>query len=335
MADEESMPQDDSLGALDPRSEQVPAVSVIIPAYNVADYIGEALDSVFAQTFTDYEVVVINDGSPDTPQLEQALAPYLPRILYLKQENRGAAAARNAGLRVARGRFVAFLDSDDFWLPDYLAEQIKFIDSSGADLVYADALLIGDSPLAGRTYMETAPSHGEVTAESLLALRCNVITSGVIARRRLVIEVGMFDEAIRRAHDFDLWLRLAKHGARLTYQRRVLLKHRILESGLSGDIISQQQRALQVLERIRQRGDLTAPEQAVLAETLEKTKAGLKVEQGRLYLLQKDFAGAAEAFAAANKFYRSWKLHTVLLALRLVPRLLWRVYYRRATSLSP
>src|SRR5258708_17999800 len=90
-----------------------PMVSVIRPAYNVAPFIGEALDSVLAQTFTDYEIIVINDGSPDSEKLEHVLEPYWRGIIYLKQENRGAGAARNAGLKAARGKFVAFLDADD------------------------------------------------------------------------------------------------------------------------------------------------------------------------------------------------------------------------------
>src|SRR5712664_587865 len=90
-----------------------PLVSVIIPAYKVAPFINETLNSVFVQTFTDYEVIVINDGSPDTEELEGTLDYYRSRILYIRQDNRGAGAARNAGLRTARGRFIAFLDGDD------------------------------------------------------------------------------------------------------------------------------------------------------------------------------------------------------------------------------
>ena len=78
----------------------MPTVSIVIPAYNVAPYIGETLDSVFAQTFADYEVIVINDGSPDTEELERAIQPYQERIRYLSQKNSGASAARNAGLRI-------------------------------------------------------------------------------------------------------------------------------------------------------------------------------------------------------------------------------------------
>jgi glycosyltransferase involved in cell wall biosynthesis len=321
------MTQGDSLPPPE-TSEQPPIVSVIIPAYNAADYIGAALDSIFSQTLNDYEAIVINDGSPDTTQLEQALAPYLARIVYLKQENRGAASARNAGLRIARGRFVAFLDADDFWLPVYLTSQINFLESSKVDLVYADAELLGDSQLAGRTYMETAPSSGEVNAESLLALRCNLITSGVVARRQPIIEVGMFDEAIRRGHDFDLWLRLAKHGAKMAYQRKVLLKHRILESSLSGDIASQYQRAFKVLDTIRQRGNLTAREASTLDHTLQKIQAEIELERGKGLLRERKFSEAAEALRRANQFYRSPKLRLVLVALRVAPNILWRIYRR-------
>jgi glycosyltransferase involved in cell wall biosynthesis len=107
-------------------SSDTPAISVVIPAYKVAPFIDETLKSVFAQTFTDYEVIVVNDGSPDTEEFERAIKPYLDRIRYLKQENCGASVARNSGLLSARGEFVAFLDADDLWLPTYLEAQMKF-----------------------------------------------------------------------------------------------------------------------------------------------------------------------------------------------------------------
>src|SRR2546423_11920715 len=105
-----------------------PKVSVIIAAYNVAEYIGETLVSVFAQTFSDYEVIVINDGSEDEAELAAALAPYRERIVYRTQDNRGLAAARNAGIRAARGQYIAFLDADDLWEAEFLQKQIEFIE---------------------------------------------------------------------------------------------------------------------------------------------------------------------------------------------------------------
>src|SRR5229473_1519197 len=124
-----------------------PLVSVVIPAFKSAAYISEALDSVLTQRLANFEIIVINDGSPDTEQLEDVLRPYADDVIYLKQENHGAAAARNAGLRAARGQYIAFLDADDYWVASYLDEQVTFIESNGGyDLVYADALIVGESP---------------------------------------------------------------------------------------------------------------------------------------------------------------------------------------------
>src|SRR5262245_38133059 len=95
-----------------------PVVSVVIPAFQAGHEIGAALASVFAQTFRDFEVIVVNDGSPDVTELDVALAPYRSRIRYLAQRNKGPAAARNRGIREARGRYIAFLDADDEWWPE-------------------------------------------------------------------------------------------------------------------------------------------------------------------------------------------------------------------------
>jgi glycosyltransferase involved in cell wall biosynthesis len=330
------MPRADDLTRESPRAgevEDAPTVSVIIPAYNVARYIGEALDSVFAQTFEDFEVIVVNDGSPDTDELERALAPYRERIRYIEQENRGAAHARNTALRAARGRFVAFLDADDLWLPNYLTEQLNFIEGGdGYDFVYADAMQFGSPPYAGKTFMETAPSAGEVNSESLIAQTCNVITSGTLARRQSVVEAGLFDETLRRAHDFDLWLRLARGGARMAYQRKVLLRYRYHAEGLSGDGVSRVERELRVLEKVERDYELSGEERAALEGRRARLLADLKLERGKRCLAEGDFAPAAAEFRAANSFFHSWKLRVVLAWLRLAPRLLRRVYKLRTTA---
>lgn len=315
-----------------PLDHDAPDVSIIIPAYNVAAYIRETLDSAFAQTFTRHETIIINDGSPDTIELESAIAPYLDRIVYLKQENRGAAAARNAGLKVARGRYVAFLDADDWWLENYLSEQVAFIESGdGCDLVYADALITGDSPLSGRTYMEISPSRGAVTFEALITQRCNVITSGVLARRSVILDAGMFDESLRRAHDYDLWLRLARKGARIKFQRKVLVRYRVHAGNLSGDAIQQTERDLIVYEKTLERGDLKPEERRVLEGVIARHRSHLNLERGKLQLTRGDFAAASVEFEHANKFQRRWKLRLILLWLRLAPRSLQRVYKLRLT----
>ncbi len=301
-------------------------VSIIIPAFNAAEYIGETLDSVFAQTFTAYEVIVINDGSPDTEDLERELQRFPSQLRYLKQANRGAAAARNTGLRAAAGEFVAFLDADDIWLPNFLEKQIDLLKRSNADFVYADALLTGNSPLSGRTFMQVQPSQGAVTPESLLAVEVTVLTSTVLARKQPIIEVGLFNETVKRGHDFELWLRLAKHGVRFAYQNDVLAHHRIIENSLSGDTVSQLKRTLSVLDVIGKRDDLSAGEKAALEFNRNRTLGELALEDGKSRLIAGDFPGAREGFRKARQHHGGWKQRLVCSGMSLTPELLRRVY---------
>lgn len=305
-----------------------PLVSVIIPAYKVAPYLAETLESVFAQTFSDFEVILVNDGSPDTDEMEKVIEPYRDRIVYLRQENRGAGAARNAGLRSARGRYVAFLDGDDIWLPNFLSEMVSFIETGpGYDLVYANALLFGASPVAGLTYMDTNPSSGEVTCESLLAERCNIITSGVLARREPIIELGMFDETLRNSQDFDMWVRIAKRpGARLSFLPTVLLKQRHRPGSLASDSIKSVEGELKVMAKVALRDDLTKAERAAMERTVAFRTASLEVDRGKLKLREGDFAAARRSFEQAYEQRRSAKHRLVLLWLRLSPRTLRRFY---------
>ena len=190
-------------------------MSVIIPAYQSAMYIGAAVESVLTQTFEHFELFVINDGSPDTEELERVLDPYPDRILYFKQENRGPAGARNVAILKARGQYVAFLDSDDMWMPESRQQMMALKEDPSLDLIYADALVFHGSSQLGQTFMEGNPSQGPVTFESLICEKCVVITSCVLARRQALIDAGLFDESFLRSEDYDLWLRLAHRGGRL------------------------------------------------------------------------------------------------------------------------
>ena len=318
------------------RVSQSPKISVIIPAYKIADYIGEALQSVFAQTFTDFEIVVVNDGSPDTAEFELAIEPFRDRIVYIKQENKGAAAARNAAIRAASGEILAFLDGDDLWLPEFLASQVEFLEKNGFDLVYADAEFFGEDVAAGNTYMQFSKSNGEVTTESLISWDCNVITSGTIARREAVIAAGLFDESpiFRRGQDFEMWFRLAKRGAKLGFQRRVLLKYRVREGSLTGDHVQQAERNVTALDGIKAKFDFTESEKTAWERQMKIASAMLNVEKGKSQIINGDFAAARRSFAAANRFYRKPKLFFVGLMLKFAPGLLQRFFAGRAEHLA-
>lgn len=306
-----------------------PAVSIITPAYNIAGYIRETLDSIRAQTFTDFELILINDGSPDTEEFEGAIEPYMDDIVYLKQPNSGAGASRNVAIGHARGELLAFLDGDDIWLPDFLGSQVAFLTRGSYDMVYCDAALFGMPAVEGRTFMQTAPSGGEVGFNSLLDYSCNVITSGTVARRQAVVDAGLFEWERVRAHDFHLWLRMLKNGARIGYQRKVLLKYRIHLDSLSGDSVSRVRREIDVFNRVSATIDLDSAAQQIVRSQIEGLEADLEIERGKSFLLEEDFTAAKNSFERANRSRRSFKLRLISTLAGMAPKLLLKFYRSR------
>lgn len=306
-----------------------PTVSIIMPAYNVSQYIGAAVDSVMAQTFTDYEIIIVNDGSPDTAELEQTLAPYRERIIYIKQQNGGCGAARNTAIRASRGRYIALLDPDDLWKPDYLACQIDILEREPAiDVLYPNAIIFGDMPDTGRLFMDLCPSEGEVTIERLISQQCNVMM-GVTARREAVVRAGMFDENLRSTEDFDLWLRIVHQGNRIAYHRKPLVYYRRRRGSLSSDPVWMCQHALKVLDKAERTLALTPEETAALVKQREKFHALLRLYEGKKAFFSGDAKGAIESLTKANAFMKSGKIRLVVLLLRAAPQLLMRVYSLR------
>ena len=306
-----------------------PVVSIIVPAYNTAPFIAETLDSALAQTFRDYEIIVVNDGSPDTAELECALAPYRDRIVYIAQENRGLSGARNTAIRAARGRWLALLDSDDVWMPDYLAVQMEVLERDPTiDVLYPNALVFGDDPHAGREYMEICPSEGAVTFDSLVAQRCNVFICATM-RRETVERVGMFDETLRSIEDFDLWLRIVKAGGRIAYHRRVLARYRKRRGSLSANPASMYEKALVVFDKAARTLALDDAERATLHETTTRFRALLRLTEGKQALARNDVGTAIEALSDANAFFRSRKIALALALMRRSPKLLQTLFHLR------
>jgi glycosyltransferase involved in cell wall biosynthesis len=304
-------------------------VSVVIPAYNSAAFIGETLDSVFAQTFTEYEVILVNDGSPDTADLEKAISPYGEKLTYIRQQNGGAGAARNTAVEASRGELIAFLDADDIWNADYLSLQIAFLDQNSLDMAYCDAVVFAQGSPATSLFTDTAPSVGEVTAFSLLAGTCNVITSGTVLRRSVLDKAGLFEWERVLAEDFHLWMRIALAGGRIGYQREPLLKYRVHPTSLSGDSIDRVKRSIGAYERVRATLDLSTDELAELERKLVSFQADLAVEVGKDHLAKGDHIAAAASFRAANRHRRSLKLAAAAVLSRCAPQLLLRSYLRK------
>lgn len=301
------------------RAQKAPAVTVVIPAYKAAAYIRDALDSVKAQTFTDYEVIVVNDGSPDSADLERVLRSHSLPIVYISQPNRGVAAARNAAIKKGRGEFYAQLDADDQWTPEYLEVQLGILATNpNAALVYPNAMIIGEATEAGLEFMKVCPSEGEVTLTNLIEQKCTVMTC-VTARMNVIRNAGMFDENLLSCEDFDLWLRIVNRGGRIVYHRQVLALYRRHEGSLSSDRVWMTSHLLSVFEKAARTLNLSTHEWEILSEQINSNRATLALFEGKRALSVGDTTTALARFKTANQLMHSSKLAVVIFFLQHLP----------------
>jgi glycosyltransferase involved in cell wall biosynthesis len=307
-------------------------VAVVIPVYR-ASYLADALASVFGQTRPPDEVIVVDDGSPDRVDMTTAIARYGSRVRLLTQANAGAGAARNRGIAATSAELVALLDADDRWLPRFLERQVAAISAApGIDLVYSDGLFIGQSPLSGRTFTSACPSSERVTFEQLLSQQSTVLLSAVVARRAAILDVGGFDESLRRGQDFDLWLRMTRNGAVIRWTRDVLALRRVHADNLSGDAIMELERPVKVFEKVLATMTLSPRELAIASTRMRVLRAALARERGKDMLRRGDIAAARSAFDEARAGLHAWKLHAAAMGLRIAPQLVRRFYLSRALS---
>lgn len=228
-----------------------PTCSVLIPAYNVENYVAEAIESALSQTYPAVEVVVVNDGSTDSTA--EVIGRYRDRIVYVDQGNKGLAGARNAALSVASGSLIGLLDADDAWLPHRAARCAGLlVDRPKVGFVTTDAwLLEDDKPTSRRFYGDLIandfPEHNQLAR----MMRSNMFFVSVVARRELYDRHGGFDESVRRsgAEDYDLWLRFLAGGETAACIREPLAYYRLRGNSLSADKPAQADAHRDVLEK--------------------------------------------------------------------------------------
>lgn len=229
-------------------SEVAPLVSVVLPFYDNHETVREAVESVLNQTWTDLELVAIDDGSPDgSAEIVAEFAGSDDRVTLVRQANAGAAAARNVGLRAAQGRFCARIDADDLWLPTKLERQMPLLDDH--TVVFSDAWAEqnGRRYPYGRILRRPRGKYprGDVFEE--LLRQCFIPALTAVAPLELVRKLGGFDERFRIVDDWDLWLRLAIAGAGFDYVPEPLAVYRVRPGSLSSDVVQMHEENVQVL----------------------------------------------------------------------------------------
>jgi len=262
----------------------VPRVSVIVPAYNAAGHLRVALDSVYEQSFDDWEIVVVDDGSSDDTAAVARSYDERTRVAS-HPTNRGLAATRNTAISLAYGELLAFLDSDDAWRPDYLRRLIGRYDAEeatrpGVGIVCCDAQLYSDDGPLNETYgARFGRPREDVDLASLL--RANPIFVSALVPRRVVAEVGGFDASLRSVEDLDLWLRIIEAGYRVVYDPTPLAIYRIAPGTLSGDTLVMTRSRQAVFRAALDRGRLDPAAAAEARSGIRRERAAELIELAR------------------------------------------------------
>jgi glycosyltransferase involved in cell wall biosynthesis len=207
-------------------------VSVVVPAYNAASYLKQALESIFSQTYRNFEIIMVDDGSTDdTPIIAQQFGD---AIRYIRQVNRGLSAARNTAIRNARADIIALLDSDDLWEPQFLERMICHLDLDPEAVgVYCGFQYINSKgEIVGKPSLKIVPP--ELFHRTIISEGNWLVPSGVVFRKRLAEDVGLFDESISPVADADLWIRLSAYSPFIGLPE-ALVKYRRHEGNMSKD----------------------------------------------------------------------------------------------------
>ena len=225
-------------------------VSVIIPTYNRATLVAEAVESILAQTYDELEVIVVDDGSTDeTPSVLEEYVRRDDRVRSIRQNNRGVAAARNAGLAHAKGTLMSFCDSDDLWLPNKLERQVAYLQQHpDAGLVFSDVMSVQGDQTETPSYFAERPPYAGLVFPALLE-RNFIPTSSVVVRKRCLDAVGGFDGSLAPSEDYDLWLRVCQRFP-VGYVPEVLVKVRRHAGNLTHDERTGYRTHLAVLDRV-------------------------------------------------------------------------------------
>ena len=288
----------------------MPRVSVVIPTFNCERFIGRTIDSALRQTYRDFEIIVVDDGSTDGTQA--VLAQYGNTLCCVYQANQGASAARNAALSRANGEFVAYLDADDLWEPTKLARQVEYLDANPAcGFVHTEIAVIdeSDTVLHARFNQETGRPipQGECLRDILQ--RSHIQTLTVLERRQAFDAAGSFDVRLPVAQDYLHWIQVVLEGYEVGYLAEPLGQYR----WRAGSLMSSHRRLLEdfakIYEILLKNYRL---EQSHGGEIVQLVKSQLYVNQRQLAYLERLECSGAVARQRLRSLIREWPLRIEL-----------------------
>ncbi len=293
------------------------ATTIIMPAFNVGPYIGDAIESVLAQTREDWTLVIVDDGSTDeTDEVARSFSD--KRIEVIQQENAGAAAARNRAAQGAQSPFLSMLDADDAWAPDYLEKMLGALEAA-PDLAFVacDANTFADEKIPGNRCSDNVKMVPPVTLKRVAARAFQVYTA-VTMRRPWFESVGGFDNDLRNAQDFDLWIRILAAGGKAAYLDEPLAWYRLRDDSLSSNDVRLSAFTIRVYEKLR----AARPDLMVLCDRrIDKLRYTMALNKAKAALRDGQFGAFHEHAEEALIRGRNPKLRATVGLARIAPPL--------------
>jgi glycosyltransferase involved in cell wall biosynthesis len=285
-----------------------PLVSILTPAYNSAAFIEETIASARSQIFGDFEMLIVDDGSTDdTIEIVRSAAREDPRIVQLSSPHGGPAAARNAGIARARGQFMALLDSDDVWKPEYLSSQLELLNQyPGISIVTANAVNRGGA-LDGQFVWPAASGIRELSIRDLIEHENSVCIMSIF-RRRVVDRIGGFHAAYTANEDYEFWLRAMNDGFRLLQNGTPLGHYRRRPNSVSADDVRMLNGIIAVLESAQQLHGCLELQSPALRRKLEYFREELVKAEIRVSLAGRDGVTASRGLQALSRLRNDWRL---------------------------
>lgn len=288
----------------------MPRVSVVIPTYNCAKFLGRTIDSALRQTYRDFEIIVVDDGSTDGTQA--LVAAYEESVRYVYQPNQGASAARNAALSRASGEFIAYLDADDLWRPDKLSRQVEFLDAhSTCGFVHTEVSVIDEQDTVLHTCFNQDTKRPIPQGQCVrdLLLRSHIQTLTVVERRTAFDDAGKFDPRLPIAQDYLHWIGVGLQGYGVGYLPEPLGQYR----WRAGSLMSSQRRLLgdfvKIYEILSTEYGL---ERSQGHEIMQLVQAQLYATQRQLAYLERRECSGAAARQRLGALIREWPLNLEL-----------------------
>jgi len=282
-------------------------ISIIIPTYNYAQYICEAIESVLNQTYKDFEIIVVDDGSTDNTK--EVIKPYLNKIKYIYQQNSGPSSARNRGIKEAKGEYIAFLDADDIWLPQKLELQIKFMEKEKeVGLIFSDMILFNEKGIIKNSFLKQKLFFNKLPIKPLSStekviydnvfnalLQENFIpTNTVIAKKECFNKVGFFDETLFSVEDRDMWLRIGLFYD-IGFINFPLVLTRFHETNISANQELALKSRLKVMKKFLNYSNLPIKSKKIIKQTINK----IYFDLGYLYF-------TCEKFSLSRIYFRKF-----------------------------